>query len=49
MVPLHSRQMRLRLATGEDARWLQRVLRKASRVFGSRVDLAYDASLLLLR
>jgi poly-gamma-glutamate synthesis protein (capsule biosynthesis protein) len=47
MVPLQSRQMRLRLATREDARWLQRVLTKTSRGFGSRVDLAPDASLLL--
>ena len=39
MVPLQSRQMRLQLATDEDARWLHRVLRKASRGFGSRVDL----------
>jgi poly-gamma-glutamate capsule biosynthesis protein CapA/YwtB (metallophosphatase superfamily) len=49
MVPLQSRQMRLRLASEEDARWLHRVLRKASRGFGSRVDLAPDAGLLLLR
>jgi poly-gamma-glutamate synthesis protein (capsule biosynthesis protein) len=49
MVPLQSRQMRLRRATEEDARWLHRVLRKASRGFGSRVDLAPDASQLLLR
>ena len=33
MVPLQSRQMRLRLATGVDARWLHRVLRKASSGF----------------
>ena len=49
MVPLQSRQMRLRLATEQDARWLRRVLRKASRRFGSRVDLEPDASLLLHR
>jgi poly-gamma-glutamate synthesis protein (capsule biosynthesis protein) len=49
MVPLQSRQMRLRLATEADARWLRRVLRKASRRFGSRVDLAPDASLRLFR
>ena len=49
MVPLQSRQMRLRHATEQDAKWLHRVLRKASRGFGSRVELAPDASLLLLR
>jgi poly-gamma-glutamate synthesis protein (capsule biosynthesis protein) len=49
MVPLQSRQMRLRLATGPDARWLGRVLRKASSGFGSRVDLAPDATLRLFR
>lgn len=49
MVPLQSRQMRLRRATVEDARWLHRVLRKASRSLGSQVDLAPDASLLLRR
>lgn len=49
MVPLQSRQMRLRLATEQDARWLHRVLRKASRRFGSRVDLEPDATLLLHR
>ena len=49
IVPLQSRQMRLRLATEQDARWLHRVLREVSRRFGSRVDLAPDASLLLRR
>jgi poly-gamma-glutamate capsule biosynthesis protein CapA/YwtB (metallophosphatase superfamily) len=49
MVPLQSRQMRLRHATEQDARWLHRVLRKECRGFGSRVDLAPDASQLLLR
>lgn len=49
MVPLQSRRMRLRLATPQDARWLQRVLRKASRRFGSRVDLDADGHLLLRR
>jgi len=45
MVPLQSRQIRLRLASDADARWLRRVLRKASSRFGSRVDLAPDNSL----
>ena len=49
MVPLQSSQMRLRLATDVDARWLHRVLRKVSSGFGSRVDLAPDASLRLFR
>ena len=49
MVPLQSRQLRLRHATEQDARWLHRVLRKASSGFGSRVDLAPDASLRLFR
>jgi poly-gamma-glutamate capsule biosynthesis protein CapA/YwtB (metallophosphatase superfamily) len=49
MVPLQSRQMRLRIATDADARWLARVLRKVSSRFGSRVDLAPDASLRLIR
>ncbi len=49
MVPLQSRQMRLRLATEQDARWLHRALRKSSRRFGSQVDLEPDSNLMLLR
>jgi len=49
MVPLQSRQMRLRNATEQDVSWLHRVLRKASSRFGSRIDLAPNASLLILR
>ena len=49
MVPLQSRQLRLRHATEQDTRWLHRVLRKASSDFGSRIDLALDARLLVLR
>jgi poly-gamma-glutamate synthesis protein (capsule biosynthesis protein) len=49
MVPLQSRQMRLRLATEQDARWLRGVLCEASRRFGSRLELEPDASLLLHR
>jgi poly-gamma-glutamate synthesis protein (capsule biosynthesis protein) len=49
MVPFQSRQLRLRHATEQDARWLHRVLRTACSGFGSRVDLALDASLLVLR
>jgi poly-gamma-glutamate capsule biosynthesis protein CapA/YwtB (metallophosphatase superfamily) len=49
MVPFQSRQLRLRQAREQDARWLHRVLHKACSGFGSRVDLAHDAGLLLLR
>ncbi len=49
MVPMQSSQMRLRLATDVDARWLHRVLSRISSGFGSRVDLAPDASLRLFR
>jgi len=47
MVPMQSRQMSLRRAQEGDASWLQRVLHRISRPFGSRVDLAPDGSLLL--
>lgn len=47
MVPLQSRQMRLGHPTEQDAKWLHGVLSKASRRFGSRLELAPDASLLL--
>jgi hypothetical protein len=46
---LRSRRMRLQLATHQDATWLHRVLRKASRRFGSRIDLDADGHLLLHR
>lgn len=49
MVPLQSRQLRLQHTTEQDARWLHGVLSKASSGFGSQVDLAHDASLLLHR
>jgi hypothetical protein len=39
--------MSLRRAQEGDASWLQRVLHRISRPFGSRVDLAPDGSLLL--
>ena len=39
MVPLQARQLRLWRATDADARWLRRALHKASRRFGSRIDL----------
>ena len=47
MVPLQTRQLRLQRATQTDARWLRRTLHKASRRFGSRIDLASDGSLVL--
>ena len=47
MVPLQARQMRLWHATDPDARWLRRALHKASRRFGSRIDLEPDGSLVL--
>lgn len=49
IVPLQSHQFRLRLATGQDAGWLQGALRRASRRFGSRFDVEPDATLLLHR
>jgi len=47
MVPLQSRQMRLQRATDEDARWLQKVLRRTSRGFGTQVELAPDGNLVI--
>jgi poly-gamma-glutamate capsule biosynthesis protein CapA/YwtB (metallophosphatase superfamily) len=47
MVPLQSRQMRLRHATEQDATWLHRALRKASRRFGTRIALAPGTRLVL--
>jgi poly-gamma-glutamate synthesis protein (capsule biosynthesis protein) len=49
MVPLQSHGMRLRRAADVDAKWLRRVLSKVSSRFGSQLDLAPDASLLLCR
>ena len=47
MVPLQARQMRLWHAIDVDARWLRRALHKASRRFGSRIDLESDGSLVI--
>lgn len=47
MVPLQSRRMSLRLASPQDATWLHRALRRATRRFGSRIDLEPDGNLLL--
>lgn len=49
MVPLQSRRMRLQPAAQQDARWLHRVLRRASGRFGSRIDLDSGGHLLLHR
>ena len=49
LLPFQSRQLRLRHATEQDVGWLHRVLNKACSGYGSRVDLAHDAGLLLLR
>jgi poly-gamma-glutamate synthesis protein (capsule biosynthesis protein) len=45
MVPFRARRLRLQRATKDDARWLQRALRKAGRGFGSLIDLDSDGTL----
>jgi poly-gamma-glutamate capsule biosynthesis protein CapA/YwtB (metallophosphatase superfamily) len=47
MAPLQARQMRLHRASHRDAGWLKTVLDKASRHFGSRIDLESDGLLSL--
>jgi poly-gamma-glutamate capsule biosynthesis protein CapA/YwtB (metallophosphatase superfamily) len=47
MAPLQARQMRLHRASRRDAVWLRAVLDKASRRFGSRIDLGSDGMLRL--
>jgi poly-gamma-glutamate capsule biosynthesis protein CapA/YwtB (metallophosphatase superfamily) len=49
MAPLQARQMRLHRASRRDAIWLRAVLDKASRRFGSRIDLGSDGTLSLRR
>jgi poly-gamma-glutamate capsule biosynthesis protein CapA/YwtB (metallophosphatase superfamily) len=49
MAPLQARQMRLHRASQRDAVWLRIVLGKASRRFGSRIDLGADGMLSLRR
>ncbi len=49
MAPLQARQMRLHRASRLDAVWLRAVLDKASRRFGSRIDLGSDGTLSLRR
>jgi poly-gamma-glutamate capsule biosynthesis protein CapA/YwtB (metallophosphatase superfamily) len=45
MAPLQARQMRLHRAFDSDVRWLRKTLDKASRHFGSRIDLGSDGLL----
>jgi poly-gamma-glutamate capsule biosynthesis protein CapA/YwtB (metallophosphatase superfamily) len=47
MIPLQSRRLRLSPAGEQDRRWLAAVIDRASRPFGSRVELAPDDALLL--
>jgi poly-gamma-glutamate capsule biosynthesis protein CapA/YwtB (metallophosphatase superfamily) len=47
MAPLQARKLRLHRAPQPDARWLGTVLQRASRRFGSRVDLQPDGLLAL--
>jgi poly-gamma-glutamate synthesis protein (capsule biosynthesis protein) len=47
MVPMQARKMRLHRAPVADAQWLAAVLERASRRFGSRVDLQPDGLLAL--
>jgi poly-gamma-glutamate capsule biosynthesis protein CapA/YwtB (metallophosphatase superfamily) len=47
MAPLQARQMRLHRASDADVRWLRKTLDKASRRFGSRIDLGLDGMLSL--
>ena len=49
MAPLQARQMRLHRASRRDALWLWAVLDRASRRFGSRIDLGSDGMLSLRR
>jgi poly-gamma-glutamate capsule biosynthesis protein CapA/YwtB (metallophosphatase superfamily) len=48
MVPMRARKLQLRRASAADAQWLRAVLERASRRFGSRVDLQ-PGGLLALR
>jgi poly-gamma-glutamate capsule biosynthesis protein CapA/YwtB (metallophosphatase superfamily) len=47
MAPMRARRMRLHWAPAADAQWLRRALERASRRFGSRVDLQPDGLLAL--
>ena len=45
IVPMRSRRMRLERATVEDSRWVQDVLGRISRAYGSRVERNPDNTL----
>jgi len=47
MAPMQARKMRLHRAPAADAHWLRTVLERASRRFGSRIDLRPDGLLAL--
>ena len=47
MAPAQARKMRLHRAAAADAQWLAAALERASRRFGSRVDLQPDGLLAL--
>jgi poly-gamma-glutamate capsule biosynthesis protein CapA/YwtB (metallophosphatase superfamily) len=47
MVPMQARKLRLHRAPPADGQWLRTVLERASRRFGSRVDLQPDGLLAL--
>jgi poly-gamma-glutamate synthesis protein (capsule biosynthesis protein) len=47
MAPMRARKLRLHRAPAADARWLRAVVERASRRFGSRVDLQPDGLLAL--
>ncbi|WP_405145270.1 CapA family protein [Sphaerisporangium sp. NBC_01403] len=49
MTPMRARRLRLRHASREDSEWLQAVLDRVSRDFGSRVGLEPDGTLALRR
>jgi poly-gamma-glutamate synthesis protein (capsule biosynthesis protein) len=47
MVPMQARKLRLHRAPPADGQWLRTALERASRRFGSRVDLQSDGLLAL--
>ncbi|MEV7966202.1 CapA family protein [Sphaerisporangium sp. NPDC088356] len=49
MTPMRARRLRLQHASREESEWLQAVLDRVSRDFGSRVDLEPDGTLALRR
>ena len=47
MVPLRARRLRLERASGADTAWLRRTLDRASRPFGTRVEVGADRDLVV--